>query len=172
MNNVNVQRIEQEAQAIRSDPSKAKRVNRLEAEWNVDESKPQLQAAVKYEGGQVVFECDSPTFMGGQGRRPGPMNYCIMGFTACFASTFATAAASRGVKLASMKAIGECDLDFSRAYGVGDAPMLREVRFTVQVDKGVDPRVAEALKEEALARCVGVFTLRNQIPVKATVTRA
>ncbi len=169
LNNVDLERISKEAQAIKADPSKGKRVNKLEATWSTDPSKPQLQATVKYEQGQVVMECDSPTFMGGEGRRPGPLHYCIMGFAACYTSTFATSAAAKNISLKSLSVAAECELDFSKAYGVNENPIVKNATFTVNVKSDAPRSKLEEVKEEALAKCPGIFVLRNNIPVTARI---
>ncbi len=169
LNNVNVERIAREAEGLRADPNRTRRTNKLEAVWNNDASRPQLHALVKYEQGEVTMECDSPSFMGGEGRRPGPMQYCIMGFAACFVSTFATAAASRNIALKRLSVVAECELDFSKVYGITEDPVVRNASFTVNVQADVPREELEELKEESLARCPGVFVLTHKIPVTARI---
>ena len=169
LNNVNVQRVEEEARAIQADASKATRVNRIEGAWNLDEARPQFQATVKFDRGEAIIECDSPPFMGGEGRAPGPLHYCIYGFTSCFASTFATVAAGEDVRLKSMRVTGESEIDFSCVFGVADKPVVKEVRISLTVDADASADKVEELKQLALQRCPAIFCLTNPIPVKVAV---
>jgi uncharacterized OsmC-like protein len=170
LNNVNVGRAEEEAQAIQTDSGKAVRLNRVEGAWNVDETRPQFQATVKFDKGEAVLECDSPPFMGGEGRAPGPLQYCIYGFTSCFASTFATVAAGAGVELRSMRVVGESEMDMSRAFGVADKTVIREVHISLDVDADAPAEKVQELKELALHRCPAIFCLTNPVLVKVEVS--
>ncbi len=166
LNNVNIQRVEEEARAIQADAARARRVNRIDGAWNLDEAKPQFQATVKFEGGEATLLCDSPTFMGGAGRAPGPLHYCIYGFASCFAATFATVAAGEGVTLKSLRVTGESDIDFSRVFGVADRPIVQEVRITLSVEAEAPAAKVQELKDLALQRCPAIFCLTNPIPVR------
>jgi uncharacterized OsmC-like protein len=170
LNNVNVERVEEEARNIQTDSSKAVRLNRVEGNWNLDESEAQFQAIVKFEAGEAILHCDSPPFMGGEGRAPGPLQYCIYGFTSCFASTFATVAAGAGVQLRSMRVFGESEMDFSRAFGVADKTVIREVHISLDVDADAPPEKIQELKELALHRCPAIFCLANPVLVKVDVS--
>lgn len=169
LNNVNADRIEEEARAIEAGTAKAARVNRVEGDWNLDESEAQFQAIVKFDAGEAILHCDSPPFMGGEGRAPGPLQYCIYGFTSCFASTFATMAAAAGVSLRGLRVTGESEVDFSRVFGVADEPVVREVRISLDVDADAPAEKLQELKDLALQRCPAIFCLTNPIPVKVEV---
>ena len=169
LNNVNTERIEEEARAIQAGSAKATRVNRVEGDWNLDESEAQFYAIVKFEAGEAILHCDSPPFMGGEGRAPGPLQYCVYGFTSCFASTFATMAAAAGVRLRSLRVTGESEIDFSRVFGVADKPVVREVRISLAVDADAPADKLHELKALALERCPAIFCLTNPIPVKVEI---
>lgn len=169
INNVNLDAIAQQTEAIKQDAAKALRINRLEAEWQVDPSKPQMFATINYEGGQMRLECDSPTFMGGKGSTPGPLHYCIFGLLTCFTGTFVTMASAQGIQLRSLKAAGQCDLDFSKVFGVADNPIVRGVTFTLEVDSDASAEALEQVRQEALARCPAVYSMSNPITVSAQV---
>jgi uncharacterized OsmC-like protein len=170
INNVNVQRVEQEARAIQADASRATRVIRVEGAWNLDEAKPQFQATARFEGGEATLECDSPTFMGGEGRAPGPLHYCVYGYISCFASTLVTIAAGEGVRLKNLRVTGESEVDFSRVFGVADNPVVKEVRISVAVDADAAADKVQELKELALRRCPAIFCLTNPITVRVEVS--
>ena len=75
-------------------------------------------------------------------------------------------AAMLGIKLKKLSTRVEADLNFSRVFGLGDNPVMEEVRIILLVQSD-DPKgkIMEAEKL-ALERCPVVFTLRN--PVKLT----
>jgi len=66
MNNVNVERIEKTLAGFQADPAKARKTNRVEGAWNLEEGAPQFSARLSYEGGEMVVEADQPTGQGGR----------------------------------------------------------------------------------------------------------
>jgi uncharacterized OsmC-like protein len=169
VNNINLDAIAREAQAIAADPSRGRRINRADLQWHTDPSGPQMTVSAKYENGEVKVEVDSPTFMGGKGSRPGPLHLCILGLLSCFTATFVTAASARGIHLRSLRATGQCHLDLGRAFGVSDAPIVQNVTFTIEAETDAPPEEVEAARQEAMARCPAIFALANPIPVTSQV---
>lgn len=82
-NNVDVEKIQQTEDAIKKDPSEARKTQVIEGEWQVEEGTVQYRSTIGFEGGETVFEADNPTFMGGGGNLPGPMHYCFYGLASC-----------------------------------------------------------------------------------------
>jgi uncharacterized OsmC-like protein len=172
VNNVDLDAIAREAEAISKEPTRGQRVNRGELEWRTDPSLPQMTAVAKYEQGELRLELDSPTFMGGKGRRPGPLHLCVLGVLSCFTATFVTAASARGIHVRRLQAQGECHLDFGRVFGVSEAPIVRQVVFRLEVDADADAEALDEVRQEALARCPAIYSLTNPIPVDAQVHKA
>jgi len=172
LNNVNLDAITREAQAISQDPGRGQRVNRGELIWHTDPESPQMTVRAQYEGGELRLELDSPTFMGGKGSRPGPLHLCVVGMLACFAATFVTAASGRGIRLKGLQAKAACHLDLGQTFGVSEAPILKGVEFLLEVDSDASPEELEGAKEEALARCPAVYSLTHPIPVAVQVVKA
>jgi uncharacterized OsmC-like protein len=171
LNNVNLERLTQAVEEAKADPTKAKRVTRVEGHWNVEEGKPQFTGVLKYESGQVTVEADQPTAMGGGGRLPGPLHYCMYGLAACYAATYASMAAMMGVSLRKLEVAAEGHFNFSRVFGLSDAPALEEVRITLTVDAEADQAKLDELEELARQRCPAVYTLSHQVPLVAEVKR-
>lgn len=166
INNVDIKKVEEFAEQIKSDSSKARKTQVIEGEWLVKEGKTQFQGNVKFEGGETTFQVDNPTFMGGGGNFPGPMHYCFFGLASCYTGTFATMAAMLGIELKRVTTRVEADVNFSRVFGINDEPVMEEVRVILNVVSDAPEgkiREAEAL---ALQRCPVVYTLKN--PVKLT----
>jgi len=166
INNVDLSKVMEFGEQIKNDPDKAKRTQVIEGEWLINEGGAQFRSAIKFEGGETVFEVDSPTFMGGGGKFPGPMHYCFYGLASCYTATFATMAAMLGIELKKLTTRVEADVNFSRVFGLGDQPVMEEVRVILNVvSDAPEDKIREA-EELAIQRCPVVFTLKN--PVKLT----
>ncbi len=163
MNNVALEQVAAFGQQIQADKTKARRTQVVEGEWLLKEGGPQFRSTINFEGGSTVFEVDNPTFMGGGGKLPGPMHYCFYGLASCYTGMFATIAAMMGIPLTKLTSKVEADVNFERAFGLGEAPTIEDVRVTLYV---VSPAPVERIREAeelALQRCPVVFTLRNSI---------
>ena len=168
LNNVNVEKLKETAEAITAAPEKAKKVIKIEGAWNLAEG-AQFTATLSYEGGMVTFEADQPTFLGGGGTAPGPMLYCLYGSASCYVATYATVAAAEGVKLTSLKVTAESHVDFSKAMGIGDNPIAEKVKFTLEVKADADPAKLKELEVLAAARCPAIYCLTNPIPLETEI---
>ena len=166
INNVDVKKVEEFAEQIKSDSSKARKTQVIEGEWLVKEGKTQFQGNVKFEGGETTFEVDNPTFMGGGGNLPGPMHYCFFGLASCYTGTFATMAAMLGIELKAVTTRVEADVNFSRVFGITDEPVMEEVRVVLNVVSDAPEEKIKEAESLALQRCPVVYTLKN--PVKLT----
>ena len=166
INNVDVRKVEEFAEQIKSDSSKARKTQVIEGEWLVKEGKTQFQGNVKFEGGETTFEVDNPTFMGGGGNSPGPMHYCFFGLASCYTGTFATMAAMLGIELKRVTTRVEADVNFSRVFGINDQPVMEEVRVILNVVSDAPEEKIKEAESLALQRCPVVYTLKN--PVKLT----
>jgi uncharacterized OsmC-like protein len=163
INNVDLQRMDEFTTQVREDPSKSRRTQVIEGEWILDDSGPQFTSTVAFEAGKATFQADNPTFMGGSGSLPGPMHYCFFGLASCYTGVFASMAASLGVELKSLTARVEADVNFSKVFGLGEEPIMEEVRVILKaVSDAPEEKIREA-ERLALERCPVVFTLRNVI---------
>lgn len=167
VNHVDLEKIESSVAGMKADPTKARRLNRIEGEWSCEGSRsPQFKAELQLEGGKFALEADSPTFLGGSGTRPGPLNYCVFGLTSCFASTFMTVAAMEGVEIKAAKFAGECMVDFSKTFGLSDKPIIENARFKVSIKSGASQETLKRVTKLAEERCPGMYSLTNKIKVE------
>jgi len=171
LNNVNLEQLNQTVEGAKADPAKARRVTRVEGRWNLEEGKPQFTGVLKYESGQVTVEADQPTAMGGGGTLPGPLHYCMYGLASCYAATFASMAAMMGVPLRKLEVAAEGHFNFSRVFGLSDAPALEQVRITLTVDADADQAKLDELEQLAQQRCPAVYVLSHEVPLIAEVKR-
>lgn len=161
-NNIDLSKLSGTVEALKKDLSKAKKTNRIEGEWNAGEG-PQFSATIEFENGKVKLLADQPTFLGGGGRQPGPMIYCLYGSASCYAATFATLAAMEGINLKKLKVIAESYIDFSKVFGLSDNPIAERVKFVLHVESDAPKDRLRELEDLAKKRCPAVYCLTNPI---------
>ncbi len=171
INNVVLERLKQTEALLRQEPEKARRQQVVEGEWVLGTGAPQFRAFISYEGGHTTFEMDNPTFMGGDGSLPGPMHYCFSGLAACYASTFAIVAAERGVVLEELRVRVEATVNFSRVFGLADAPVMEEVHVHLDIASPASDEELAAIEEESRRRCPVVWTLTNPVQLRTSWSR-
>src|SRR3990170_1677017 len=164
INNVNIDKLQNTITELKKDISKAKKVNKIEGEWNLGEGS-QFKATVQFENGKAILEVDQPSFLGGGGTQPGPMIYCLYGSASCYAATFATIAAMDGISLKKLKVTAESYIDFSKVFGLSDNPIAEKVKFILQVESDAPKNKLIELEELAKKRCPAVYCLTNPIKV-------
>src|SRR4030067_371939 len=163
INNVDVNKVVDFGNQIKGVSNKAKKTQVIEGECLLNEGGSQFKSTINFEGGQSVFEVDSPTFMGGGGKFPGPMHYCFYGLASCYTATFATMAAMLGIELKKLTTRVEADINFSRVFGLGDQPVMEEVRVTLNVVSDAPEEKIKEAEELAIQRCPVVYTLKNTV---------
>jgi len=172
INHVDLDKIKNNIRSIEEDHTKAKKINRIEGDWNcTGSSGPQFKAEIKLETGNFTLEADSPSFLGGSGTRPGPLHYCVFGLTSCFASTFMTLAAMENIVIESAHFSGECNVDFSKTFGLSEKPIIENAKFKISVKSDADTATLERLTKLAEERCPGMFSLTNKIAVKTDLDK-
>ncbi len=168
VNRVNMDRVSETVEKMRTDPSKAKKVTKIEGEWILDEALlPQFRAEIQTDTGIHILEADQPVSLGGEGLRPGPMHYCLYGVAACTAATFASVASNEGIKLKKMRVAIESHMDFSKMFGLSENPIVENVRLQVALETDASAEKIQELKRLTEERCPAVFCLTT--PVKLTL---
>lgn len=167
-NNIDLTKLSNTVDALKKDMSKAKKIIKLEGEWNVADG-PQFSATVEFENGKVTLVADQPSFLGGGGSQPGPMIYCLYGSASCYAATFATLAAMEGIILKKLKIRAESYTDFSKVFGLSENPIAEKVKFTLQVESNAPQDKLKELEEMAKKKCPAVYCLTNPIKVETAL---
>lgn len=167
VNNVNMEKAGAFAEEVRKDQSKALKVKRVEGEWNFEEGKPQFKAELKHATGTTLVEADGPPFTGGGGMKPDPVQYCLFGLAACFAQTYASIAAEKGVKLGKLKIVVESKVNLLKPLGLGDEPTVEEVKLQAEVSGSAEKDELDEIAKLAGERCPGVYCLTK--PIKLSV---
>jgi uncharacterized OsmC-like protein len=167
-NNIDTRQITRYREEIQKNPGEAKFTAKIEGDWLFEEGGPQFCSTVKVKDGTYLMEASHPNFAG-PGCRPGPMAFGLFWFAACYSSTFVTEAAMRKLRLTSVKTRVEADLDYTAQFDLGETPLITEYRIVMDVEGEVTPPQVQDLKDYALKRCMGMFTIQNAITLKADV---
>lgn len=164
MHNVNVQAVEQTAQAAASDPGAVVQQVAFAGEWQTTPGAAQFRTEIPLPSGETLtFEADFPPPMGGTGSAPNPLAYCFWGGLACYAMSYAQEAARKGVELRSLRARVEATVDMSRALGVSERPPVERIDWHLEVDADASPEQLDAIKQLADDHCPGAYCIRNPI---------
>ncbi|MDP3766126.1 MAG: OsmC family protein [Nanoarchaeota archaeon] len=162
-NNVNLEKASAFVEEVKADKSKAIKVKRVEGSWNFIEGKAQFTSTLEHPNGITIVEADGPPFMGGSGIKPDPVQYCLFGLAACFAQTFASIAAEKGIKLDKLKVAAENKVNLSKALGLSNEPIVERVKLSVEVLSNSDKARLKEIEALAKERCPGVYCLTNPI---------
>ncbi len=162
LNNINLEKAGAFVEEVKKDKSKAIKVKRVEGSWDFREENPQFASTLEHPNGSTVVESDGPLFMGGSGIKPDPVQYCLFGLAACYAQTFASIAAEKGVELKKLKVAAENKVNLSRALGLGNEPIVERVKLLIEVSDFNKDKIKE-IEQLAKERCPGVYCLTNPI---------
>jgi len=168
LNNIDTKQVKDYKEEIKKDPKEAKFTAKIEGDWLFEEGGPQFRSSVKVKDGTYTMEASHPNFAG-PGIRPGPMAFGLFWFASCYTCTFVTEAAMRNLKLASVKTRVEADLDYTAQFDLGKSPLITEYRVFIDVKGDANDAQVQDLKEYALKKCMGMFTIRHAIALKADV---
>ena len=173
LNRINLDKLMETSEAMKGDPGKAVKTTRVEGEWLLDlDSGPQFRAVISADGGEFILEADQPKPLGGGGSRPSPIHYCLYGIAACTAATFATIAASEGIRLRKMRVVIENKINFSRPLGLSDEPIVEGVNLEIFVDTDAGDEDIERLKKLTIERCPAIYCVTNPIKMELSVNKA
>lgn len=170
-NNVDLNKISKTIEEGRNDLSTLRRPVKLAAEWNLNPDKPyQFKTELAYEKGKQVIEIDSPSFLGGNGNRLGPMAYCVAGITSCFIATFVTVASSKGIRLSKLNVNAQCNINFAKTFDMADKPITEGIEFQIEAEsQDADKQQLEEIIRLAEERCPAMYSMMHEIKVNAII---
>lgn len=164
---IELEKIRETVEKVKKNPNAAKRATKIEGTWNIgDGIGPQFEAEVSFEKGKLNLEMTQPTFLGGNGTKPGPMHYCLFGLASCYAATFATVAAMENFPIDGLKIVAENKMDFSRILGLSDNPPIEGVKITTIVNSNAPEQEVRRIEKLAKEKCPVVFCLTNPIKME------
>lgn len=171
INNTDLDKISQTVENGKRDKLTLKKPVKLQGEWNLDPSKGyQFKTELAYEKGKQVIEIDSPSFLGGNGNRLGPMAYCVAGIASCFIATFVSVAATKGIKLSKLNVNTECIINFAKTFDVADEPITEGINFEIEAQSGnADKQQLQKLVKIAEERCPAMYSMKHEVKVNASV---
>lgn len=171
VNCIDLDKIAQVANGGKKDSSTLRRKVVLQGEWNLNPKKGyQFRTEMLYEKGKQVLEVDSPSYLGGNGNRLGPMAYCVAGIASCFMSTFATVAAMEGVELTKLNVNAQCSINFAKTLDVADEPITEGIEFVVDTtSRNADRKRLQELVKMAEERCPAIYSMTHVIRVNARI---
>lgn len=171
LNNVDLDKVSQTVEKGKDDKSTLKKPVKLEGEWILDPSSGfQFKTELGFEKGKQVIEVDSPSFLGGQGNRLGPMAYCIAGITSCFIGTFVGIAAQQEIKLTRVKVSTECKVNFAKSFDIADEPITQGISFLVDAEaENADKSKLQKILDMAQERCPAMYSMSHKINVDAKI---
>lgn len=171
INNVDLDKVSKTVARGNEDKSTLKKSVKLQGQWNLDEnSEYQFKTELSFEKGSKVIEIDSPSFLGGEGNRLGPMAYCIAGITSCFVGTFVGIAAQQGVKLTKLKVNTECNINFAKTFDLSDEPITEGINFKIDAQsENADNQKLQEILKMAEERCPAMYSMSHKIDVNAKI---
>lgn len=165
MNNVNAEQMEKFVAEVRKDPAVAKKIKKVTGAWNFDEGKPQFSSELEFAKGKVKLNVELPSFAGGWGTSPDPIQYCLYGLAACFAVTFAAVATAEGVQLKKLEVTAENNMDLRKQMGVSKDNIIEKVKLSVLAEGGTRKQL-EKILQLSEERCPGSECVKRSIPLE------
>ncbi len=169
MNNVNTQETEKFVSTIEKDATQAKKDKRITGSWVFGEGKPQFVSTLEYPKGKVVLNAELPTFAGGWGTSPDPIQYCLYGLAACFAVTFAATATGEAIEFKRLEVTAENWMDLRKMMGLSSDDMIEKVKFTINAE-GAPRDQLEKVLALAQERCPGMECVTRSLPLEVELS--
>ena len=175
INNTDLDKIQNTIYNGKKDIQFLRKPVKMQGEWNLDPKYGyQFKTELTYEKGKQTIEIDSPSFLGGNGNRVGPMGYCIAGITSCFIATFVSIASNQGIIFNKLNVDAECNINFAKTFDIADEPITESINFFIDAkseDKIIDKQKLEELVRMAEERCPAIYSMSHIIKVNAEVNK-
>ena len=169
LNNFNMEAMAKFMEEVKENPEAAKKRKRVEGQWVFEEGKAQFQAKLEFKGGEQVLEAEFAPFMGGRGKRPDPIQYCLFGMASCYVGTFVAIASMQGVELEKLSISVENSVDLSKTLGLSENRIIEGVDVTFRIRTDAPKEKIEAIEKLAQERCPGVYCLTNPIKLETKI---
>ena len=167
---VNLQAIEKFAAEIQQNPAAGTKEKTVTGECNFGAG-AHFSTTLEYAQGKATVSVDNPPFMGGEGSAPDPLNMCLTGTASCFAGAMMTIIAQRGLKVEKLTVTASNRMNFHRALGLGDKPVVEKVWLKLQYSGSATQAEMESAMQEAMETCPGAYCVTNPIPLSAEVEK-
>lgn len=171
INNIDVNKANQFIEEVKQDLSLAKKSKKIVGRWNFEPGNPQFESKLEFSSGSEVVYSDQALFMGGNGIKPDPIQYCLFGLAACYAATFVSIATMEGADLKELKVAAENQVDLSKSLGLSENPIVEKVKLTIEVKSDTPEDKIKEIEVMAGDRCPGVFCLTNPVPLETEIKK-
>jgi uncharacterized OsmC-like protein len=171
INNVDLDKVAKITESGKKEKLTLRKPIKLYGEWNLDPTKEyQFRTELQYEKGKQVVEIDSPSFLGGNGNRLGPMAYCIAGITSCFVATFVTVTSSKGIRLSKLNVDTQCDINFAKTFDIANEPITEGIELQIEAESpDADKKQLQEIIRLAEERCPAIYSMKHEIKVNSTI---
>ncbi|MBI2918641.1 MAG: OsmC family protein [Chloroflexi bacterium] len=169
LNNVDMAAFRKTMEGVKAGTDTARTMQKVVGEWQLTGEGPQFRSVAPYPGGELVMETDMSKTMGGGALMPGPMRFAFFGLAASYAGVFAQTVSLMGIELQKFTVTVEAPMNLAKSYGVGDAPLVGDVKFTVSVKSTATREKLEEAQRLALDRTPGVYALAHPLKVTSEV---
>jgi uncharacterized OsmC-like protein len=171
INNVDLDKVAKTTESGKEEKLTLRKPIKLYGEWNLDPTKEyQFRTELQYEKGKQVVEIDSPSFLGGNGNRLGPMAYCIAGITSCFVATFVTVASSKGIRLSKLNVDTQCNINFAKTFDIVNEPITEGIELQIEAESpDADKKQLQEIIRLAEERCPAIYSMKHEIKVNSTI---
>ena len=172
INNIDLDKVAKITESGKKEKLTLRKPIKLYGEWNLDPTKEyQFRTELQYEKGKQVVEIDSPSFLGGNGNRLGPMAYCIAGITSCFVATFVTVASSKGIRLSKLNVDTQCNINFAKTFDIVNEPITEGIELQIEAESpDADKKQLQEIIRMAEERCPAMYSTKHEIKVNSTIT--
>jgi uncharacterized OsmC-like protein len=167
VNNVNMEQMQKFTETVKKDLKQALKEKSVTGEWVFQDGNPQFVADLPYQKGRISLGCEMPPFAGGWGSSPDPLQYCLYGLAACFATTLIATATNENIKLNSLRVTAENKVDLRKQLGLSKEPIIQKVGLKVHIDADVPRATLERLVKLTEERCPGTECVTRSIPLSA-----
>ena len=168
MNNINLENIQKTKEAITKGEFPERKPFIAEGEWIFSEE-GQFKGTLEFPKGKITLITDQPPPSGGNGNAPNPVQYCVFAMISCYATTFMTIAASKGVEIKKLKAKGASEVNMKSVFEVEEGPIVEKVWIELEIESDADKNIIEEIRKEADRKCPAAFTVQNKIPFESKI---
>ncbi len=163
LNNLDLQKLQETRQKLETGELPSDKVFSVTGEWLL-EGPAQFRAVLEFPQGSMLLQTDQPPPSGGGGNFPNPVQYCVFAMAACYATTYATLAAEKGIALQKLRITAETVTNMRAVFGLEEGPIVRSVRLHLEVAAEAPPEELDSLRRLADEKCPAAFTVQNEIP--------
>lgn len=171
MKNINLDNLNVFIEKCKQDDSLLSKEISIEVNWNNDENKSQMYCELSYPLGRDTLYVDQVDFLGGGGRSPNPIQYCLLGIASCFLSTFALVCKQMQIDIKKLKIRVENRINLDIPLNLGNRKVSEGIELKIFVDSKESFEKLEEAKNIALKRCPAIWCLTNPINVNANINK-